>query len=458
MKLPKLIILFLVIGVFLYIRGFYNTYKYSAPTKIQNSTNVFSNLLNSTFDSKIYTKEKPASINTLAKVQAVEDIYNENLTFKKSKPAYIAELYWLNWVMTQVTNGTWSGVESDSLQINPGTIPNDLIEKFKQDAVYRENKFTIPSNMEKFYFGSSVESTLLAEIESARNEFVNYLKEKGVAQKYIDEINNNTLPSNAGRIKYHPVQGSNVDPSATQGLMDAQGNKNDYSKQQMDIASVDIYNHTRKIFESGVLGDHPIEGTAEFDTYYKRVQRIGLRYLVYHEMGHVLERAVDTVNSKDDDKQGKSSWGDASKSLWQLDTPIYIKWSHLRTFNDVNNHALSQESQAEGFSYEVLVSVFHMSDVQKRLTWEYLFGWLEESTTQFDSAMNIFQTKYPNYEITDIQNKIYKDIITKMEVLAPSTMAVYEVNKRLSDLPAYQGYLHPRKLENMSEVWNFLKD
>jgi hypothetical protein len=129
----------------------------------------------------------------------------------------------------------------------------------------------------------------------------------------------------------------------------------------------------------------------------------------------------------------------------------------METTTDVYNHELSQESQAEGISFEVLTSVYNMSDVQKRLTWEFLFARVNGFRDKFDEVISIFASKYPNFEVTDIQQKTYDDVIAKLDPMSDRAQTLYQTNKKLGNLPAYAGYLHPREPQDTPVLWEFLK-
>jgi hypothetical protein len=384
--------------------------------------------------------------------------YDATLGYKPDVPAYIVEVYWLNFVMKKLVANGWDGKETTPLPITIADIPSTFITKLRTEEDARKAAFAIPPELQKYYFGNTSEEAITKTIGNARNEFVAFLKTQSVHKKYIDEIDTNTLPADGTRMFYHTGNGANAGTSQSQALMGTDGTKADYSKLQMDLFAIDFYNHSRKIARSGLAGPEPANGSAEFDAYYKKVQDIAIRYLVYHEMGHVLEKAVESVNARPDKKTEKSSWIWASKTLSKLDSSLSVHWSNLQTFNEINDITSSKESQAEGMSYQALVHTFAMNHTQAKILWEYLFGRLAASRDEFDSALSIFQTKYPGFDITSIDQKIYRDLITKLDPASPEAKTLYAVNKRLTSFPAYHGYFHPREPKNMDALWAYIRD
>ena len=386
----------------------------------------------------------------------VEDIYNANLVFKQDSSSFIPEIDWMSYVVKTASSNGWNGSPDTKLPIDANSIPQNMIDKLENERILYDQRREIPSNYEKFYIGPQVKSEMLELMATMRKEYIAYLKAKGINSKYITEIETNALPSGAANLFYDGI--NDIDGmSQVQTLIDANGNKNDYSKLQLEISANGIYNDSRKIFSSGILGTQPEEGTAEFDAYYLKVRSIGLRYVMYHEMGHVLQRVVDNTNVPESEKTSKGNWYGTKKSLYYLDTKYYIKWTPLETTSEVFNHELSQESQAEGIAFEVLTSVYNMSDVQKRLTWENLFGRLNGFRDKFDEVTNIFMNQYPDFDITDIEQKIYDDIIAPLDSMGDKAHTLYQTNKKLGSLPAYAGYLHPREPQDMPALWEFLK-
>ena len=398
-----------------------------------------------------------ALIGTSVGQDRLGDIYNDKVEFKKLDKTYIAEAYWLNFVLQKANSNGWSGKGSDVLPVAKSDIPESLITKLGVEEKRRVEAFNIPVDVQKYYYSETSGKEISETIVRAREEFVNFLKTKGVSMKYIDEINNNALPNDGTRLFYSKSNGIDVSTVA-EGLIDKEGKVSDYSKRQVTFQSPSFYGATRRLVEVGILGTVPPVGSAEYEAYYKKVMQLAIRYSAFHEFGHVLQRVVDTVNSREDKKTLKSAWVYGTKSMWKVDNNHYLKWSNLETINDSMNITTSKESQTEGISYDALTTNIRMSDGQKKLLWEVLFGRVSDSRDEFDAAMQVLQKNNQDFDISDIQHKVYTDVISKFTPGEPDSKTLYSVNKRLADLPAYQGYFHPRELKDMPKLWDYLKD
>jgi len=289
-------------------------------------------------------------------------------------------------------------------------------------------------------------------ILSARAEYIEFLKSKGVAQKYIDEINTNAFPASKSRFTYHPINDPDAPPSATEALIGSDGRKDDYSKLQMDIYPVDIYNNSRLFAESGILG---IENQSE--SIQLQLRNMGLRYLIYHEMGHVLQKAFDTVNTDDENKTSKSSWIYAERSLHLITDKYAVDWSDLTSTNDINNRVINNESQADGVAFQAIVHNYNLSDVQSRLAWEHLYGRLETARDQWDKAMQYFQDEQPNLDIDDVPGTIFDSLKEYYDPGTEEIIMLLKLTRRLDNLAAYGGYFHPMLPQDSQEFWDYLE-
>jgi hypothetical protein len=174
-------------------------------------------------------------------------------------------------------------------------------------------------------------------------------------------------------------------------------------------------------------------------------------------MSHVLQRVVDNTNVPADKKTMKGNWGSATKTMFKIDNKYYMKWSDLETTTEVYNHDISQESQAEGISYDIFTTVYNMSDIQKQLIWEGMFGRLNKYRDKYDESLNAIANKNKGFDLATIDTKIYTDIISQLDPMNRNSEILYTANRKLGNLPAYGGYLHPREPKDMPALWEYLK-
>jgi hypothetical protein len=134
----------------------------------------------------------------------------------------------------------------------------------------------------------------------------------------------------------------------------------------------------------------------------------------------------------------------------------YIKWDTIEVISDVENHNLAEESQADGISFDIVSNLYNMSPSQKKLAWEYRFGRLDNARDNYDAAMTIFTQNYPEYDITEIGNKIYNDFITQYTAGSDDATTLYNLQKSLGNLSGYGGYFHPVLPENIPQLWEYI--
>lgn len=379
-------------------------------------------------------------------------IYNENLTFKKGEQVYVSEMYLLEEIVDIISAKNWTYQEDGKFPISSSDLSKITFNDFEADEQDRTNNLTIPNDKEDMYLSDQAVNEIEGLILTARAEYIEFLKSKGVAQKYIDEINNNAFPASKSRFTYHPVNDPDAPPSATEALIGADGRKDDYSKLQMDIYPVDIYNNSGIFEESGILGSE-----SQSESRQLQLRDMGLRYLIYHEMGHVLQKAFDTVNTEDENKTTKSSWIYAERSLHTITDKYAVNWSDLTSTNDINNRVINNESQADGVAFQAMVNNYNMSEIQSRLAWEHLYGRLETARDQWDKAMQYFQNKQPNMDIDNVSSTIFDSL---EQYYAPGTeeiIMLLKLTRRLDNLPAYGGYFHPMLPQDSQEFWDYLE-
>jgi hypothetical protein len=379
-------------------------------------------------------------------------IYNDNLTFKEGEQVYVSEMYLLEEVVDILNSKNWNYQEGALFPITTTDSTKITMNDFELDEEDRTNTLTIPSEKEYLYLTDKAVTEIEQLIVDSRAEFLEFLKSKGVAQKYIDEINNNTFPASKSRYTYHPVNDPDSPPSATEGLIGPDGNKDDYSQLQMDIYPVDIYNNSLIFTDSGILGNATDSVAMQY-----QLRDMGLRYLVYHEMGHVLQKAFDTVNTDSKNKTTKSSWIYAERSLHNITDKYAVKWSDLDSINDINNRVVNNESQADGVAYQAITEIYNMSEIQRKLAWEHLYGRLETSRDQWDKAMQYFEDKQPNLSIEDVPSTIFDSLKKYYTPGSKEIALLLKLTSRLDNLPAYGGYFHPMLPQDSQEFWDYLE-
>ncbi len=278
---------------------------------------------------------------------------------------------------------------------------------------------------------------------------MDYLSEKGVAQKYIDEIKEQTLPIE--RITYHAENNPNSDWSRTEALLLEEEITKDYRKLVMHIYPVDIYNRVRILNNSRIFGN-----PSEDIEYKKTVRDAALRLLTYHEMTHVLQQAYINVHlpSEYDKPSIKSLWDKADKNLVGVhSTEFFWDWGN-EVYAASNNHTASDESQAEGVAWEVMVDTYSLSDTQGQALWDHYLGRLYNEMQNLEEIRRIFESEFPDYNPDEFYTQL-KPLAAEYSGVGSRTLE--GIAGRLIALPAYVGYLNPMQPEDAEGLWNTLK-
>lgn len=342
----------------------------------------------------------------------------------------------------------WNGSKNGSLPITIDDFDQNKLQTYIDYDIAGDEKLTIPASDEDLYLGSASESELQGILEKARQEYLDFLLEKGVAQKYVDEINNQTLPID--RINYHAENNPNSDWSRTEALLLEEEITKDYRKLVMHIYPVDIYNRVR------ILNNSRIFGTPNESMEYKKTLRdASLRLLTFHEMTHVLQQAYINVHLPSEyDKQSiKSLWDKADKNLVGVHTTDFFwSWGN-EVYAKSNNHSASDESQAEGVAWEIMVDVYSLTDTQADALWDHYLGRLYSEMQNLDKVRQVFESSYPDYNPADFYLQL-KPVTGEYSGVGSRTLE--SIAGRLIALPAYVGYLNPMKPEDAGGFWNAL--
>lgn len=373
---------------------------------------------------------------------SIPSMRRENVPFKTATQSKIPEMELGKRALEILVRTDWTGENDDTLPITVDDFGDEFIEKILQDEKDRGTSLTIPAELEQYYTSAQANTEISELIFDIREEFLMYLEEKGVNQKYIDEINNNALPNDPERLQYKGVNDPDAPPSVTT-VFSGQESPTDHSKREFIIYAVDVYNGTRQLADSGILPEDidPIT-----------LRDMGLRVLMYHEFAHVLQKAVDTVNSSE--PTSKSSWMNATRSLQKV-TDRYDRVWGSEVINDSRNRDVSNESQADGLSFEMITTLYDMSDSQKKLYWEFKFGRLQTALDNWKFIMDTFESTYPDFWVDTFGNKLYKDVFSKADTSIKTPFL--RITTRLDAVGPYGGYFQPMRPEHTQEFWDYLK-
>ncbi|NTV23077.1 MAG: hypothetical protein HGA85_01720, partial [Nanoarchaeota archaeon] len=171
---------------------------------------------------------------------------------RKANRTFIPEVSYMLESLKVAEKKGWDG--KSELPLKKEDLSPEYIEKLQKGLLHQEG-WLIPQEHVQAYLSKEARESIYKEILAAREEYLDYLKKKEVLQKYIDEIEKNTLPEDPERIVYHDINRDDVPQTAVQGDRDESGNVigDDYSRLELNIYPADIYNGVKRLNASGII-------------------------------------------------------------------------------------------------------------------------------------------------------------------------------------------------------------
>ncbi|HQK13264.1 MAG TPA: hypothetical protein PLJ78_04865 [Anaerolineae bacterium] len=380
-----------------------------------------------------------------------DSIYNENIPHTRAERIVISEIFLLREALQLLVQRGWDGNPDEPLPLSAADFDPAHLQAYIADESRDDQALTLPAELESIYISPDAAAEIAALLLQARDEYMDYAASQGTLPLYLDEVNQRTLPPDPARLLYHPINDPNAPPTEVGPL--TVGERDDFSQLVLNVYPVDIYNAAESLRKARILGEEPASA-AERLAYNRRLRDIGLRFLVYHEMTHVLQRAYITVHTPEEYRTDKAAWIYASQTLVDVDTQYHWKWGGH--FADVNNRHISNESQAEGIAFVVLVAHYNMSPQQQAAAWDHLFGRLEDSRAALDEARDLFDRYFPDYPPDNFGSQLGP--IMESYTNPAGRYTLMQICSRLSNLPAAVGYLHPMLPQDTVKFWAALRE
>ncbi len=384
----------------------------------------------------------------------IASIYNDDIPSTQARRITISELNLMRDAAQALIHTSWDGDKDTPLPITTQDLDQAKLAAYIANETDGLQKLTIPPDLEALYISPEAAQEIQALVLQAHGEYVAYLQDKGVLSQYIDEIIHNVLPADPQRIVYHPRNDPEAPPTATEGLVVDSNMNKDYARLQMNVYPVDIYNRVRLLADAQILGVEPSTETARL-AYHKHLRDMAARQLIYHEMTHVLQHAYINLHVSAEERARKSAWSYATKTLIDVDTQYHWAWGGREAFASSNNRHISDESQAEGVSFEIFCALYDMSPKQSTAVWDHFFGRLDDARQVLNEIRDLFDTHYPTFSPDE-----FGDPLAAALKSYPDSSERYVLQKlawRLSALPSYIGYINPTQPQDLEKLWTVLR-
>ncbi|NMC69588.1 MAG: hypothetical protein GYA57_05895 [Myxococcales bacterium] len=343
----------------------------------------------------------------------------------------------------------WNGSWGDPLPIAAADVSPAEVRRMVADEERKDGELTIPAEWEDLYVGDAARAEVQAELLAARVEYVAFLRERGVRAEYLEELDF-VLPGDPRRMVYLGDNDPQAKPTATEPLVvDEATQEQDYSRLTLKVHGVDLWNGSDMCRDSRVLGP-PTAAADALRAWHRDCRDFALRQTAYHELTHALQRAYVNRHLAPEERNRRASWSDASKALYTLERAWFWRWGGHDAVAAVANHAMADERQADGVSFQVLVRAGGLSDAQAKAVWDHWFGRLSDARDLLLRIGDRFDRQWPEYPADDFGGALF-DVFSGQP--GAQRMAL-----KLSALPAYVGYLQPMRPEESDAFWRALRE
>lgn len=378
----------------------------------------------------------------------VQSINNSSINSPIPEQVQVNEILLAKDVFEILEQKDWNG-DPDNMPLEVDDFDKSKLENYISNQQEKASKLTIPSELEDTFISTESAKEIRSLMLLAREEYLSYLEAKHVNANYIDEIKNNVLPAEASRIEYVAINDPYAEPTSVGGYNINSDGEKDYSQVNLILYAVDVYNVADNVDNSKILKDSTTD-------YWKQVRNVAVRQLMYHEMTHVLQRAFVNMNVTEEHKMDKSAYVYADRTLVDVDDQYFWNWGNTTTFKKSNNRQISQESQADGISFEILTNVYDMSKEQKEALWNHLFGRLTNARNALNDIKQTTESNWPNLVVDETSDEIAQ-IMSEYNGNAEDRKTLRNLATRISGFPAYIGYLNPMQPDDTGAFWSYLE-
>jgi hypothetical protein len=387
----------------------------------------------------------------------ITSIRNESLQLKRAAPLPLCQFWLARAVLAKAKERHWDGKRDTKLPIQPSDIDLAALERCGDLEKSRSAGLAIPPEAEGLYLGPEAERLIRSLVWRSRDEFLMYAAAAGVNRHYLDDINRSGFPKEEARLKYNSTKAQNAGSSYSVGF-GARGSRvvEDYSQRMMMLNAHALYVMAYDMEKSGILDPRKIANTSD---YWREYRDMAVRYTTYHEMVHIVQKEINALNVRDAaDKTKKAAWVMAERNILMIDNTHFRKWGD--GFAQYYNLTVAGESQAEGVAAKMVMEAYGMSDIQRKLFWEFRFGRLEEGRKNLKETLDLLEANWPDFNPEYLGVKIGDDIFATL----PGTEQDNKIKRYgiriarwLETIAYHQGVLNPMTPDDSARFWSYLK-
>jgi hypothetical protein len=390
---------------------------------------------------------------------AIPSLYDESQEFKPAEPVFIAEINWLLETLKLAQAKGWAGGE-EKIPVTLADYEPELIARYVARVGEQRLGLRLPVHLKPFYTSPEAQAEMRELIRQFRQEYLEYAAWRGVSRVYLLEIEEYTLPDQPGRLFYYPNERYPDNQNSNVHTYPGFGPGN-YRGLQMNIYAANVYKVALEIEAAGILGPWP-EEVEKQRAYWQASREMALRYVVYHEMTHVLQQAVNVTNAAADARSKLLPWLYAHRNILHIDNRHYQSWGNQtdKLSREINNMEIAKESQAEGVAIQMVGEVYNLAVGQRQLLWEHHFGSLSQGRTEVNEVFRLMEEAYPATHPGRLAHQL-RELIAEMfpgNTGGETRQALSELQQRLDGyMAAHLGYLNPMTEEETERFWDFLQ-
>lgn len=339
-------------------------------------------------------------------------------------------------------------IDYKDLSLSSGEL-SEIADKYNQARALS----TPDEEVRVIFEGNQSEEDIKDVMMASYDEFIKYIKIKDANDAYLKQIDQFVMPREDERFVYDSSDYTSL-TSASKPLFTEETKKYGFSARYIELSAGSIYNFMKGFMRSGLLGEINDSNKEEKLVAYRD---IAIRFVMYHEMTHVVQQSYDYYHTPSEDRTAKFLVDKTNKSLMDIDEKNNWNWSNATAYNEtrnLQNWNRVTEGQAEGVAFEILTNVYDMSDKQRDVLWTHLFG-VKEPTLEI---INQIKDKLESNRWDEVTFKEEIGDYASNGFFAghPDAQLLTNMLSSSTDLPIYIGYTTPLRPEDAEKFWDQL--
>lgn len=284
---------------------------------------------------------------------------------------------------------------AESNVISYADFDEQALRKMMSKRAAYDTALRIPDYASSLFTSEDAYDETKTIVYAARNEFIEMIKDEGVDGDLVEELEDRVFPADEDHLAVSRTENMYGEFSFVRPEYEEE-NWN-YKEAYMRFEVGSVYTWAYLISRSGAFGEDP-GNSNDGIAYWKNMRELGIRYVMYHEMTHVLQMAYENCVFE---KYGTTEYEkltEINRSTARfLDDALLLDTKKL-PFTDNDNYRMSQEAQAVLVQHYFLVSRYKLTEEQSLLVWNYAGDGkrLNNVRKQLAEVLSLIRTEGPS--------------------------------------------------------------